>query len=541
MKNQLNFFFKTLSRIAAVSLVLIGCETTELNLQDSPNAVTPASADPQLLLNNIQHNFVSALAYNEDNEDGLNVRAAEFVRMQHLFGAYAGPFSLTSGKLDDIWTAMYRETLRDISILIPLSEERNLKGYTAVAKIIRSWAYVYLVDAFGAVPFSEALKGNENPNPKADDGQSIYNEVLVELDSAITLLKESNVVMPNDLIYQGNADKWLKSARTLKLKMYVHMRLLGDYKNEINTLISEGLIESKSEDFELKYSTVDDATGDSRHPYYALNYDSDGADDYLNSHYVNLLLKSKGFKDPRLRYYFYRQTTETPTGDNLKCDGKSQYTYCYLGDLYWTRDHGDDDGVPPDQLLRSTYGLYPIGGAFDDDSFESVDTNSGAGGAGIFPMMTSFYVDFLLAESALMTGTNGDPKALLEEAIRGSFDKVLNFIPSQVDASFASTPTEVNDYITHVMSAYDAAADNNAKLDIIMQEYFIALWGNGIEAWNNYRRTSMPSDLSNHVATSGDFPRSLLYPAAVVNTNSNISQKKVSTKVFWDKNTDTLD
>lgn len=130
---------------------------------------------------------------------------------------------------------------------------------------------------------------------------------------------------------------------------------------------------------------------------------------------------------------------------------------------------------------------------------------------------------------------------MLEEAIRGSFDKVLNFIPSQVDAGFASTQTEVDDYITHVMSAYDAAADNNAKLDIIMQEYFIALWGNGIEAWNNYRRTSMPSDLSNHVATSGDFPRSLLYPAAVVNTNSNISQKKVSTKVFWDKNTDTLD
>ena len=541
MKNQFNVFFKTLSKTAVISLILVGCETTELDLQDSPNLVTPASADPQQLLNNIQFNFVKALAFNEDNEDGLNVRAAEFVRMQHLFGAYAGPFSLTSGKLDDIWENLYQETLRDLSILIPLSEERKLTGYTAVAKITSSWAYVYLVDAFGDVPFSEALMGNENPNPKVDSGQSIYNEILLELDSAIALLNESNVAMPDDLIYQGSKEKWIKAARTLKFKMYAQMRLLGDFKNEIDSLISDGLIQNASEDFELKYSTVDDATGDSRHPYYSLNYDTDGADDYLNSHYVNLLLKSKGFKDPRLRYYFYRQTTEVPSGDNLKCNGKPQYTYCYLGDLYWTRDHGDDDGVPPDQLSRSTYGLYPIGGAFDDDSFQTVIKKPGAGGAGIFPMMTSFYVDFLLAETALMMGTSGDPKTLLEKAIRGSFDKVLNFIPSQVNSNFAATSADVDNYVAHVMSAYDAAGSNNDKLDIIMQEYFIALWGNGIEAWNNYRRTSMPSNLSDHVSTSGDFPRSLLYPAAVVNTNSNISQKKVSTKVFWDKNTDNLD
>ena len=543
MKNKLIMLFKTLSIIIAVSLILISCETTELDLQDSPNVVSPASADPQQLLNNVQLKFVEALAYNEDNEDGLNVRASEFVRMQHLFGAYAGPFSLSSGRLDDVWENLYRETLRDISILVPLSEKRELKGFTAVAKIMRSWTYVYLVDAFGDVPLSEALQGNENPNPNADDGQSIYNEILLELDSAIALLNGDNVVMPADLIYQGSKTNWLKAARTLKLKMYAQMRLIGDFKDEINALISDGLIENAVEDFEFKYSTVDDATGDSRHPYYSLNYDSDGSDDYLNSHYVNLLLKSKGFKDPRLRYYFYRQTTVIPTGDNLKCDGKPQYTYCYLGDLYWTRDHGDEDGVPPDQLLRSTYGLYPVGGAFDDDSFKAVNTNAGAGagGAGIFPMMTSFYVDFLLAESALMAGTNGDPKTLLEEAIRGSFDKVLNFAPSQVNASFAATSTEVDNYVNHIMSAYDTAANNEEKLDIIMQEYYIALWGNGIEAWNNYRRTGMPSDLSDHVATSGDFPRSLLYPAAVVNTNSSISQKKVSTKVFWDKNNANLD
>jgi hypothetical protein len=31
-----------------------------------------------------------------------------------------------------------------------------------------------------------------------------------------------------------------------------------------------------------------------------------------------------------------------------------------------------------------------------------------------------------------------------------------------------------------------------------------------------------------------------MYPATVVNTNSNISQKPITTKVFWDTNPDNL-
>ena len=73
-----------------------------------------------------------------------------------------------------------------------------------------------------------------------------------------------------------------------------------------------------------------------------------------------------------------------------------------------------------------------------------------------------------------------------------------------------------------------------------MKEYYIALWGNGLEAWNNYRRTSLPSDLSPHVKTSGEFPRAFLYPATVVNTNASINQQPVTTKVFWDTNPDNL-
>lgn len=529
---------KTICLLVFVGIV--GCETGDLNQLNDPSSLGPSSADPELLLNNVQLQFVNAIAYNEDNEDGINVRAAEFIRMQHLFGAYAGPFSLTSGSIDNDWTNLYREALQDINTLLPLAEERDLQGFIGVAKIIQAYAYVTLVDTWGDVPYTEALLGNENPNPAVDDGQTIYNDMLVIIDEGIAAINSSNAVMPNDLFYGGDKAKWTKMARTLKFKMYAQMRLVGDFSSEINNLISEGLISSADEDFVFQYSTVASSTGESRHPYYALCYDADGSDDYMTSYYVNLLKEDKGFEDPRLRYYFYRQEPSTPTGDDLPCEGEAGFNYCYLGDFYWTRDHGDDDGVPPDGTKRTTYGLYPIGGAFDADNFATVVVNPGANGAGIFPFLLSSYVKFLQAESALTTGTTGDPKALLESAVRESMDKVLNFIPAQVDAAFAATQADVDEYVTYVINQYDAAATNSEKLDIIMKEYYIALWGNGIEAWNNYRRTSMPSDLSPHVKTAGEFPRTFLYPATVVNTNSNISQQPVTTKVFWDTNPDNL-
>ncbi|MFC4219215.1 SusD/RagB family nutrient-binding outer membrane lipoprotein [Flagellimonas marina] len=536
---------KNYNKINIIGVLLlmfsIGCETVDLNHLNDPSELTPSSADPELLLNNVQLRFVNAIAYNEDNEDGINVRAAEFVRMQHLFGAYVGPFSMSAGNLDNLWTDLYRESLQDINVLIPLAEERELEGYIGVAKLIQAYIYVTLVDMFGDVPFTEALQGNDTPNPNVDDGESIYNTMFTVIDEGIAAINAPGSVMPNDLFYGGNKAQWIKMANTLKFKMYLQMRLVGDFSSEINSLINQGLITSAIDDFEFKYSATASTTGESRHPYYALNYDADGADDYLVSYYVNLLKDDKGFEDPRLRYYFYRQIAETPTGDDLPCEDNSVVNFCHLGDFYWTRDHGDDDGVPADGLKRSTYGLYPIGGAFDADKFLPVNENPGAGGVGIFPFMLSSYVNFMQAESALMSGTTGNPRTLLEDGIRASMNKVLNFNLGQVDDAFAATTADVDNYVDFVLSEYDAAADDVARLDIIMKEYYIALWGNGIEAYNNYRRTGLPSDFSNHVGTPGAFPRTFLYPATVINTNSNISQKEISVKTFWDANTANLD
>ena len=98
--------------------------------------------------------------------------------------------------------------------------------------------------------------------------------------------------------------------------------------------------------------------------------------------------------------------------------------------------------------------------------------------------------------------------------------------------------TAINNYVAAVKDAY-INGDDSTKLEIIVQQYFIALWTNGIEAYNTYRRTGKPGKLQPTVKLQdpGVFIRSNWYPQSAESNNSNITQKTgVTNPVFWDTN-----
>jgi hypothetical protein len=98
--------------------------------------------------------------------------------------------------------------------------------------------------------------------------------------------------------------------------------------------------------------------------------------------------------------------------------------------------------------------------------------------------------------------------------------------------------TEVKKYKDFVVAAYAAAANNDAKMDIIAREYQYAAWGNGIEIYNLYRRTGFPANMQPPMDPSpGPFVRSFYYPLSFTIANINAKQKTNATaQVFWDKN-----
>ncbi|APG61152.1 SusD/RagB family nutrient-binding outer membrane lipoprotein [Christiangramia salexigens] len=542
-------------KVFALALVLVSansCETTELEILDNPNALAPNTADTDFYLNSIQVDLASY--FEAITEEGMEV-----TRMLHMFGPLYSNAYLAS-QFDFPYSVAYADIIADARALRENAEAEELYTHIGISKVIEAYVMLSLVDYFGDVPYSEALDGVNFTNPNVDPGQEIYAAMEVLLDEAIADFGKDELALPtNDLYYNGNEDKWIALANTLKLKMYVQTRLVDNsVASKINAIVSSGnYIDETSEDFQFNYSSVD-ANPDSRHPIFARNFDvaADVAD-YMSNSYMYYMAFEKDLPDPRTRYYFYRQSaTMTENDQEAECISQEapshydldDYPFCYAANFngsgdptagYWGRDHGDNDGIPPDGGLRTAWGVYPVGGKFDANEGSAVSGRDiGLQGAGISPIMLASFTDFMLAESALTLGTTGDAREYLESGMRTSIQKVMSFGAPVADEDFVPTQDQIDAYVNQVLSNYDAAATEEAKLDIIVKQYFIALFGNGVEAYNTYRRTCNPTKLQpTLIIPNGGFIRSFLYPNELVEQNINVDQKADHrVPVFWDTN-----
>jgi hypothetical protein len=213
--------------------------------------------------------------------------------------------------------------------------------------------------------------------------------------------------------------------------------------------------------------------------------------------------------------------------------------FCWVDGGYWGRDHGFGGGIPPDTFRRTTVGIYPAAGNFDDNRFSSVGLEQGGQGAGITPGMLASWAHLMVAEMSLISGNVGGANTSLQTAMQIHIDKVMSFGSKdpEADLSFAPTSEEVSNYISATGDAFaNAGADD--RWEIFALQHFKAHYGNGTDSYNFYRRVGFPKSLQFNIEQNpGNFVRSFLYPADEANTNSNISQKSnVDNQVFWDTN-----
>lgn len=534
---------------------------------NNPNSVPPDQANATLLLNQAQLSFAGFF-------DATSDLGMQLTRQVIMYGPrYDNAYSPQT--YDGLWNTAYTSIFKNINTLLPLADKNKQYVEMGIAKIIKAYTLMTLVDIFGDVPLAEANAGLDNTNPKVDKGDVVYAAAIALLDGAIADLAKTPGSYPgaNDLFYGVSAAsgkaRWVTLAKTLKLRAYVNTRMVdANAKSKIDALLTENdLINSNTAvtgDFEFKYSSKQ-ANPNSRSTRYNGNYTQAGnAGDYIGTYMMwTMLLEKAGTGinssiDPRIRYYFYRQQTNyaNATEASASCINSTvpaHYTsnmpFCLLASGFWGRDHADNSGIPPDGNLRTTFGLYPFGGDFDNNQGTRVSLNRGGLGAGVQPIWQSAFTSFIKAEAALKLGTAGDPRALLTEGVRRSISKVQGFasnigysLPTSDTNILRNTTTRINTYVNKVLSLYDAATTDEERMEVIMKEYYIALFGNGVDAYNMYRRTQHPNNMQyTRTASPGQFIYSHLYPSVHVNLNVNAKQKTdVGQQVFWDKNAKTL-
>ena len=535
--------------LAAGMVLATSCADKLDELLENPNAVNATTASPDFLLNRIQLDYQS-LWY------GVSDRGARLTRQINQ-GSALYEAAYAAGATNGTWSNAYANILADINFLVPLAEKSNLQRHLGIAKTIKALVLMDLVDTYGNVPYSEAIDP-ANFSPKVDDGATVYAAALKLLDEASAhFTAATSGGTPNDYFYGRNYTRWNKLVNTMKLKYHLNTRLVNAdaSKNAINALIAANALIGTGDDFVFRFGTTA-ADPDSRHPKFAGQYTAGGGD-YQSTDFMHHLTVEKGFDDPRVRYYMYRQAlTNTTNVDEQECISQIAPPHYLVGNFpycnpagnkgYWGRDHLDPDGIPPDGLKRTAYGAFPAGGRFDNSSGAPVANPAlGMRGAGIHPIMLAAYVDFMLAEAAITLGTTGNPKTLLLSGIKKHMDYVRAFAVAGAEGAtitaFESTTAfngKVTNYQNYVGGQYDAATTADARMNVVGREYWLSLYGNGMEAFNLYRRTGKPSRMQPGLeAITGPFVRSFLYPNNYMVTNTKAVQKQnLATQVFWDKN-----
>ncbi len=559
--------------IVASLFLVFSCETLELDLKDDPNFLTPDQASVDLFLTSIQEDFVRQIEGDADfdpndnwqsggntNGDGLSLFGSQLTRLTALTSSKQYSTNYVGSDSDDEWVNAYQGILADIRSMVPLAEANGQTRHIAIAQFIEAYVMTAMVDFYGDIPYTEAIAGSGNLNPAPESGASIYDAALDLLDKALVNFDNDVTVEPATIFFYGDDyEKWIKATNTLKMRLYNQRRLVDpNALSNIQAIIDTGdYITATEDDFQFNWPATSASQPDTRHPRYGLNYTATGAGDYMSNWLMNQMNTST---DPRIRYYFYRQAGAVPGApgippneETIACSLQSApphyvtggFTFCFLEDGYWGRDYMDDGGTPPDGFLRTTFGVYPVGGNFDDDRFvtdeenKNVAAGAGGGGAGITPILTAAWVDFMRAEIAMVNGDPGGALTFMSAGLTKSIAKVQSFasLDAAADKSFEPTSTAVTDFIASIETDFNAA-DMDGKWDILGEQYFVTVFGNGIESYNFYRRTGYPTTLQPSLNPDpGTFIRSLFYPANEVNTNANISQKPDQAQpVFWDNN-----
>ena len=397
------------------------------------------------------------------------------------------------GAFDNQWNGeIYGTDLSDLQIIIN-QHAATSPVYSGIAKLEMAYLYSMATDLWGEVPYSQAAQGTKSLFPRFDKQEDIYQgNSSLGITSLFDLVKSglddlaktSNVLTPgtDDIVYKGDKSKWIRMGNSLLLKLAIQVsnKNPGFATSTIAGVITgNNYINSNAVDFEVPFG----ATVGNQNALYTFNNLNRTGDQMLSLRLLNL---EKSLNDTvRLAKFFTK-----PTGAFVAFDNGSTAT-------------------APGVATRSKYNTYL----------------TGVSGEAPIRILTNFQTQFILAEAALILGTAGDANTYYQAGITASMQKV-GMTAAEIANYFATNPTVVT---------LSGTVEEQRK-QIITQKY-IAWIGNGIEAYNDYRRTGYPVlALVNNAAGDNPnvIPTRLPYTPAELAANPNAPKPRPKTDVkLW--------
>jgi len=258
MKNR---YLLKLGAILLLALFISSCEKwIDPEINKDPNSVVDVPYN--LLLPSIEVN----LGY---EFGGMDVRGITGMWIQHVSGqarqasTMGKNYNLKESDVVNLWYILYSVSMMDLTVLIQKTGDANPQARGA-GKILMAYSLGTATDLFGDIPYTEAFKGNANLKPKYDTQESIYttiNNLLTEAIGDLSTPNSSNAIPfgsgSNDLIYNGNTDKWIAAAHSLRARYAMHLsnKSSVDYTAILADCVAG--IASNDDDFQMPFGTTE--------------------------------------------------------------------------------------------------------------------------------------------------------------------------------------------------------------------------------------------------------------------------------------------
>lgn len=543
---------KILFLLGILTLNLTSCN---LDINVDPNS--PATVPNAQLLSSAQIAIFTSFGH---NGSGLGQVASIWThQVMQRSNADGYGSTGTDANINNPWVNLYSGALQDLEVIIDQGTKTGQFGYVGIAKALKAYSFHMMVDAWGDIPFSEAVKGTSTPFPKFDDDAAIYAALFLLLDDAIADLAKpapaSNIIPGvDDLVYGGDPVKWRRFAKAIKLKMYNTIKGVQNVTTEINALVADPDITGFVDDFELNYFNV--AAPENRNPAWI---SVSGVTTYFSRYFYEIMNGKSTLNpvmgtivDPRLPYYLYNSlgtsnlTPQNPTEyrDVPYPTAPSPQNGNFFVSINFS-SQSPNQGFDQSRSL-SMPGVYFCGGRLDLTNSGGAILISSAPGNAPQRLFNRFALTYILAEIALSNNQVTQARTFLSNAIDQSFAEV-NAVTTRVYPTATTISTTARDnYRNAVLTRFDGYTTNAQRLELVMTQKWIANFGNSLDSYSDYRRTGYPVMFD--PATDGDpntnlgrsYPFSFPYRQLDLQLNPNAPPQKLigdaSARVFWDNN-----
>ena len=327
----------------------------------------------------------------------------------------------------------YQGPLADLQAVITSDNltgtEGPIENQLAVAKILKAYYFWNLTDRWGDIPYSEALKGQEDFTPIYDSQESIYKDLFAELKEASNMIVTGN--LSNDIIYDGDISKWKKFSNTVRMLMALRLSEVdpATAQAEFVSAIDDGVFTSNDDN--LFFQHLADANNQNYWYGQIVNQNREGW-----ALTEGLVDQMKPVNDPRLPIY----------GNPARDSGE------YVGMLY-----GDEVNLGTQEYSLLGDAIY-------------------AQDAPVY-LVTYAQVLFAMAEASQRGWIAGDTASFYESAIESS---ILQW-------------TGNTDTVADFMMEPGIAFNDAIGIEQIATQRWVHLFMFGYEAWAEWRRTGFPN------------------------------------------------